>query len=166
MNAENSNYRRDIINSIIPYARKDERIVLLVCDMGFGVTNKFQAEFPKRIYNMGIMEQGTVGVAAGMAMTGLIPVVYSIVNFIVYRALEQVRNDVKLQNLNVKFIATGVNDYFKFLGPSHTCGQDDIKLMEMIDIPVYDPYQIGPDDSYDCMVDRWITSKSAGYFRV
>jgi transketolase len=166
MTADNSNYRRDIINSIIPYARKDERIVLLVCDMGFGVTNKFQAEFPKRIYNMGIMEQGTVGVAAGMAMTGLIPVVYSIVNFIVYRALEQVRNDVKLQNLNVKFIATGVNDYFKFLGPSHTSGQDDIKIMEMIDLPVYDPYQLGPNDSYDGMVDRWITSKSAGYFRV
>jgi transketolase len=112
------------------------------------------------------MEQGTVGVAAGMAMTGLIPVVYSIVNFIVYRALEQVRNDVKLQNLNVKFIATGVDDYFKFLGASHTCGQDDIKIMEMIDMQVYNPYQLGPNDSYDGMVDRWITSKSAGYFRV
>ena len=166
MTAKSGNYRRDIINSIIPYARKDERIVLLVCDMGFGVANQFQEEFPKRIYNMGIMEQATVGIAAGMATTGLIPVVYSIVNFIVYRALEQVRNDVKLQNLNVKFIATGVNDYFKFLGPSHTSGQDDIKIMEIINLPVYDPYQLGPDESFDSMVDKWITSENAGYFRV
>jgi len=53
------------------------------------------------------MEQGTVGIAAGMAMTGLIPIVYSIVNFLAFRSLEQIRNDVVMQNLNVKFIATG-----------------------------------------------------------
>ena len=39
---------------------------------------------------MGIMEQATVGIAAGMAMTGLVPVVYSIANFLAYRAVEQV----------------------------------------------------------------------------
>ena len=123
---EDRNYRKEIVDVIMSYAREDERIVLLVCDMGFGVADNFNKEFPDRIYNMGIMEQGTVGIAAGMAMTGLIPVVYSIVNFLAYRALEQIRNDVILQNLNVKFIATGVNDYFKFLGPSH-CSEKTIK---------------------------------------
>src|SRR3989338_10023526 len=126
------NYRRDVVDVLISHARNDERIVLLVCDMGFGVTDNFKKEFPDRIFNMGIMEQGTVGIAAGMAITGLIPVVYSIVNFLAFRALEQIRNDVVLQNLNVKFIATGVNNYFKFLGPSHCCGSDDIALMKLI----------------------------------
>ena len=64
---------------------------------------------------MGIMEQGTVGIAAGMTMTGLLPIVYSIVNFLAFRATEQIRNDVVMQSLNVKFIATGVNNYFNFL---------------------------------------------------
>jgi transketolase len=114
MNNE-GNFRKEIINSIIPYARKDKRIVLLICDMGFGVADSFAREFPDRVFNMGIMEQGTVGIAAGMAKTGMIPIVYSIVNFLAFRALEQIRNDVVLQEENVKFIATGVNNYFRFL---------------------------------------------------
>src|SRR4030065_2755046 len=97
-------YRKEIINSIIPFARKDKRIILLVCDMGFGVADKFKEEFPDRTFNIGIMEQGTVGIAAGLSMTGLIPIVYSIVNFLVFRALEQIRNEILMQNLNLKFI--------------------------------------------------------------
>ena len=159
-----SNFRRDIVDILVPYFRKDKRYYLLVCDMGFGVIDKIRKEFPKRIINCGIMEQGTVGIAAGMSMSGLIPIVYSIVNFLAFRALEQVRNDVVLQELNVKFISTGVNDYFKFLGPSHSCGQDDIKLMNLIKMKVYDPYT--DKKPFNKLVDEWITSDKAGYIRV
>ncbi len=158
-------YRKEIINNIIPFARKDKRIIILVCDMGFGVSDEFKEEFPDRIINMGIMEQGTVGIAAGMAMTGLIPIVYSIVNFLAFRAIEQIRNDVILQNLNVKFIATGVNDYFKFLGKSHTCGEDDKKIMNLINMKVYDPYETKNVD-FSKMVEKWLIDKKAGYIRV
>lgn len=164
MNNE-GNYRKEIINSIIPYARKDKRIVLLICDMGFGVADGFAREFPDRVFNMGIMEQGTVGIAAGMAKTGMIPIVYSIVNFLAFRALEQIRNDVVLQEENVKFIATGVNNYFRFLGPSHYCGEDDKKLMDLINMSVFDPYQM-KDDNFEGMVNEWMTDTKAGYIRV
>lgn len=158
------NFRRDIIDCIVPYFRNDKRYYLLVCDMGFGVIDQMKREFPERIINCGIMEQGTVGIAAGMVMTGLIPIVYSIVNFLVFRALEQIRNDVVLQELNVKFIATGVNDYFKFLGPSHCCGDDDIALMKLINMKVYDPYaHLKP---FNEIVDQWISDNQAGYIRV
>jgi transketolase len=160
-----NDYRRDIIDILIPHARDNERIILLVCDMGFGVADNFSNEFPNRIFNMGIMEQGTVGIAAGMAMTGLIPVVYSIVNFLAFRALEQIRNDVVLQKQNVKFIATGVNNYFEFLGPSHYCNEDDVKLMKLINMKVFDPYKMENTEFKD-MVRDWITDTRAGYIRV
>ncbi|CAG1771904.1 putative 33.6 kDa protein in fasciation locus [uncultured bacterium] len=160
-----NNYRGNIVDAIIPYAREDERIVLLVCDMGFGVTDNFKKEFPDRIFNMGIMEQGTVGIAAGMAMTGLVPIVYSIVNFLAFRAIEQIRNDVVMQDLNVKFIATGVNDFFKFLGFSHCCGQDDKKIMHLINMKVFDPYDSESID-FNKMVEEWIMDTKAGYIRV
>lgn len=165
MNNEVRNYRREIIKGIIPYAKREKRIVLLVSDMGFGVIDEFREQFPDRTFNVGLMEQGSVGITAGMAMTGLIPVFYSIVNFIAFRALEQVRNDVVMQKLNVKFIATGVNNYFKFLGYSHCCGEDDKKIMELINMKVYDPYE---DENVDFeeLVERWITDSEAGYFRV
>ncbi|OGP53800.1 MAG: hypothetical protein A2Y65_12640 [Deltaproteobacteria bacterium RBG_13_52_11] len=158
-------FRKIIVDKIVPYAQKDKRIILLVCDMGFAVTDKFKKEFPDRLINMGIMEQGTVGIAAGMAMTGLIPIVYSIVNFLAFRALEQVRNDVVTQNLNVKFIATGVNNYFRSLGYSHCCDQDDKKIMELIGLRIYDPYAVQNVD-FDHMVQEWIQDKKAGYIRV
>lgn len=161
---DNQNYKKDIVNAIIPYARKDKNIFLLVCDMGFGAIDGFKEEFPDRIFNMGIMEQATVGIAAGMAMTGLKPIVYSIVNFIAFRALEQVRNDIVLQGLNVKFIATGAENYFQFLGKSHCCGKDDIKLMQMINMPVFDPYGI-PPNSFPLLVEEWITDPNPGYIR-
>jgi transketolase len=158
-------YRRDVLNLLLEHARKDERIVLLVGDMGFGAIDSFKNELPHRLYNFGVMEQGMVGIAAGMAMSGLHPVVYSIVNFLVFRSLEQIRNDVVLQNLNVKFIATGVNDYFKFLGSSHCCGEDDKKIMELINMPVFDPYAAGSVE-FKKMVEDFINSPKAGYIRV
>ena len=159
-----TNFRKEIINAIVPYFREDERYQLLVCDMGFGVMDQLKEEFPDRIVNCGIMEQGTVGIAAGMSMSGLIPIVYSIVNFLAFRALEQIRNDVILQKLNVKFIATGVNDYFKFLGPSHCCGDDDLALMKLIHMGIYDPYT--DRRPFHEIVDRWMRETAPGYIRV
>jgi transketolase len=159
-----TDYRKDIINSITPYFRMDKRYYLLVCDMGFGVIDQLRQEYPNRIINCGIMEQGTVGIAAGMSMSGLIPIVYSIVNFLAFRALEQIRNDVVLQNLNVKLIGTGVNDYFKFLGPSHCCGHDDIAIMELIHMNVYDPYS--NTKPFKELVGEWICDNRPGYIRV
>lgn len=158
------NYRREAVNSLLPYFRQDPRYHLLVCDMGFGVIDELKKEFPQRIHNCGIMEQATVGIAAGLSMSGLIPVVYSIVNFLAFRSLEQIRNDVVLQKLNVKFIATGVNDYFKFLGPSHCCGQDDIRLMQLINMKVYDPY-CSPKP-FPELIREWLCDAQAGYMRV
>ncbi len=159
------NYRSIIIDQIIPFAQNDRRIVLLVTDMGFGAVDNFKKEFPDRTFNMGIMEQGTVGIAAGMALTGLIPIVYSIVNFLAFRSLEQIRNDVVLQKLNVKFIATGVNNYFKFLGPSHCCDKDDIQIMQLLNLKVFDPYENNGIDFHN-MVKEWITDSKSGYIRV
>ena len=158
-----ANYRKEIIYKLIPYFIKDSRYHLLVGDMGFGAIDLLKEKYPERLVNCGIMEQGMVGIAAGMAMSGLIPIVYSIVNFLCFRALEQVRNDVVLQNLNVKFVGVGCNDYFSFLGKSHTCGQDDIEIFNLIGLEVFDSYK---DIDFDSLINKWITSEKAGYIRV
>jgi transketolase len=158
------NFRKAIIDLLVPHFRKDSRYFLLAGDMGFGVIDSLKREFPDRVLNFGIMEQGATGIAAGMSMGGLLPIVYSIVNFLVFRSLEQIRNDVVHQGLNVKFIGTGANDYFKFLGKSHCCGTDDVRICEMIGLPVYDPYSA--DEPYEDLVERWLHDDQPGYFRV
>lgn len=160
-----ANYRKTVINEIIPYAENDEKIVLLVGDMGFGAIDCFQEKFSDRVFNLGMMEQGMVSIAAGMAMSGLKPIVYTMVNFLAFRAIEQIRNDVVLQNLNVKFIGTGADDYFHFLGVSHCCGKDDVKIMQMINMPVLDPYNTDSCD-FPSMISEWIGSGKTSYLRV
>ncbi|MCX6764124.1 MAG: transketolase [Candidatus Nealsonbacteria bacterium] len=163
-NMDNDIFRKEIINYILPNFRKDQRYYLLVGDMGFGAIDKLRNEFPGRVINCGMMEQGMVGIAAGMAMSGLKPIVYTIVNFLVFRSIEQIRNDIVLHDLNVKFIGTGANDYFKFLGKSHCCGQDDIALMKFINLKVYDPYSA--EESFLELVQKWILDEKAAYIRV
>lgn len=162
--SQNLNFRKEIINCIVSNFREDDRLYLLVGDMGFGAIDKLRDEFPNRVINCGIMEQGMVGIAAGMALSGLKPIVYTIVNFLVFRALEQVRNDVVLPDLNVKFIGTGANDYFKFLGPSHCCGQDDIAIMKLINLKVFDPYTT--TKPFSELIQEWIGDNKAAYIRV
>jgi len=158
------NYRRIVIDKLIPYFERDSRYYLLVGDMGFGAVDALRARWPERVLNCGIMEQGMTGIAAGMSLSGLVPIVYSIVNFLAFRAAEQIRNDVALQGLGVKFIGTGANDYFRALGSSHCCGKDDVEVMRLLGIEVYDPY--GAGDSFEKLIERWITSDGAGYLRV
>ncbi|MBN1844876.1 MAG: hypothetical protein JW810_04275 [Sedimentisphaerales bacterium] len=158
------NYRKEIIAALAPYFRMDQRYTLLVGDMGFGAIDTLREEFPDRVINCGIMEPGSTGITAGMSLSGLIPIFYTIVTFLAFRCLEQIRNDVVLPGLNVKFIGTGANDYFRFLGPSHCCGRDDVAVMELIRMEVFDPYET--EEAFGDMVDRWIRGPRAGYFRV
>jgi len=159
------NFRKVVIDLLMPFAKADDRIVLLVGDMGFGAIERFNKEFPGRLYNSGIAEQGMVGIAAGMALAGLKPIVYHMPNFLAFRALEQIRNDVVLQGAAVKFIATGVNDYFTFLGHSHCCGQQDADIMRMIGMRVHDPY---PTDAgeFEQIVADWVGDDKPAYLRV
>lgn len=123
--------------------------------MGFGKVDELKEKYPNRVINCGIMEQGAVGIASGMAESGLIPIVYSIASFLVYRALEQIRNDIVFRNQNVKLIGNGSGDFFKKMGACHCCGQEDLALMGMIGLQCY----------YGDNFEEWINSIEAGYIR-
>jgi transketolase len=146
--------RDNIIQSLIPYWT--DKHYLLICDCGFAKVDRLQALYPKQVINMGIMEQGTVSIAAGMAKTGLIPIIYSIATFITQRALEQIRLDIVDNELNVKIIGNGCDDYFKDMGNCHWCKMTDVSLMNIINMPVY----------HSIRFNEWIESKKGGYIRV
>jgi transketolase len=102
--------------SVLCDVAKDPKVILLTGDLGYSFFEEYQAKHPNQFINCGIAEQGMVGIAAGMALGGLKPYVYSGTNFLIFRALEQIRNDVAYNNLNVKLIGTGASP---FLGFSH-----------------------------------------------
>ena len=88
-------------NKLVELAKKNNKIVAITAAMkdGTGLT-KFQQEFPDRFFDIGIAEQHAIGLAAGMAKEGMIPVV-PIYSSFYQRAYDQVIHDVALQNLPV-----------------------------------------------------------------
>ena len=71
-------------------------------------------------------------IAAGLALSGFKPYVYSMINFVVFRPYEMVRNAVCLHNANVKIIGVKGSEKYKFLGFSHNLitEDEDIKVLE------------------------------------
>lgn len=124
--------KQDVMKEVYNYFKNDEKMVLLAGDMGFAVLDLYFDNYKNRAFNTGINEQATVGMASGMAMTGLKPIIYSQVPFITMRAFEQLRYDVNEHNLNIKVIGVGANNYFAPLGRSHCMDEDDIALISIL----------------------------------
>ena len=106
--------RQDFAKAIMELAEKDKDIILLTGDLGYNVLEPFAEKFPKQFINAGIAEQNMVGVAAGLALAGKKPYVYSGSIFLASRAHEFIRDDVAYNNLNVKLIGTGASGFLGF----------------------------------------------------
>lgn len=90
-------------DSLIEEARKDDKIVAITAAMPSGTgLDKFEKEFPDRMYDVGIAEQHAVTFAAGLACEGIKPFA-TIYSTFLQRAYDQVLHDVAIQNLPVKF---------------------------------------------------------------
>lgn len=120
--------RRRFGKTISELADRDEGIIVLVGDIGYRVFDEFRERHSHRFINMGICEQSLIGVAAGMAIEGLKPWVYTITPFLIERPFEQVKLDIDQQNVNVKLV--GFSDY-PTLGPTHN-EVDGPALMSML----------------------------------
>ena len=94
-------YSKVFGNKLVDLAKEDERIIAITASMkdGTGLA-KFSKEFPDRFFDIGIAEQHALGLAAGMAMEGMVPVV-PIYSSFYQRCYDQVIHDIAMQNLHV-----------------------------------------------------------------
>lgn len=124
--------RREFLETLIELAEKDDKIVLIIPDVGFNYIEEFQQKFPDRFFNFGVTEQSAMIIAAGLALSGYKPYIYSMINFVVFRPYEMVRNAVCMHNANVKIIGVKGSEKYKFLGFSHNliAENEDIKALE------------------------------------
>lgn len=127
--------RREFIDALIELAQKDDKIVLIIPDVGFNYIEEFQKKFPDRFFNLGVTEQSAMIIAAGMALSGLKPYIYSMINFVVFRPYEMVRNAVCMHNANVKIIGVKGSEKYKFLGFSHNMVVDDEDIKALQNLP-------------------------------
>src|SRR4051812_5688813 len=145
-------------------AKTRPEIVFLTADLVKSTKMKeFIQAYPERYFNMGIMEQNMMTVAAGMSLAGKHPFVATFGVFASMRACEQVRTDICYQGTNVKIMATHSGLSFGQAGTTHHC-LEDIAIMRLFPNMTV----IVPADSFETaqVVRALVDFKGPAYVRL
>jgi len=86
---------------------KNKKTILMIGDTGSGIFDEIKDRRPDQFINAGIAEANMVTVASGLAANGFNVFIYAIGPHVVYRAFEQIRNDLCLNKSNVKIVSIG-----------------------------------------------------------
>lgn len=116
--------RNAFADEVTQMAKEDPRVVLLSGDIGNRLFDKLRAQNPNQFINCGVAEQNMMGVAAGMGLSGLRPIVYTITPFTTVRCLEQIKIDVAYHASPVIIVGTGSGLSYASLGPTHHSLED------------------------------------------
>ncbi len=131
--------RREFADELFKIMSKDENVYLIVGDVGYGLFDKLKEEFPERYINPGAAEQLIVGMAAGLAMEGKIPIIYSITPFILYRPYEFIRNLIDHECIPIKIVGSGRDEDYGALGFSHYATDDEKVMSNFKNIKIFKP---------------------------
>ena len=104
---------------LLEVGQQDDKLVVLVGDISHNILQPYAKACPNRYYNVGIMEQTIVGMAAGLAISGMRPVVHTIAPFLVDRCYEQLKLDFGYQQLGGVMVGVGGAFDYSGLGCSH-----------------------------------------------
>lgn len=117
----------------------DDRYVLLLADSDFEQYEIIKANYQNRCFNFGIAECNMVTAAAALAKDGMIPIVYTVGAFVAFRAFESIRDDVCIQNLNVKIVGMGQGVKINNFGPTHHSTEDIAVLRVLPNLSIVSP---------------------------
>ena len=131
--------RQQFVTTVSEIMDRDNRVVLLLGDIGVHGFREVFKKHPKRIYNVGICEQTMVGMAAGLAMAGFIPILHTIVPFLVERAYEQIKDDFGYQELKGNFVGVDVSESQPNLGYTHYTPYDTLILSHILNLKSFTP---------------------------
>ena len=154
--------RSAFIKRLCEAAQWDERICLMIGDLGFSIVEPFAEQFPDRFLNAGIAEQNMMSMAAGWSLAEKKTVfVYSIANFPTLRCLEQIRNDICYHKANVKIISAGGGLTYGSAGFSHYA-TEDLAIMRALPGMVVS----APADAYETVAITQLSIDTTGPFFV
>ncbi len=141
----------------------DPRVVLLSGDIGNKLFDPFKRVAPDRFLNCGVAEANMMSVAAGMALSGLRPVVYTITPFTTTRCFEQIRVGVCYHRAPVIIVGTGAGLSYAELGPTHHSLEDLALLRTLPGMTV-----IAPCDAVELRLAlrAALAHDSPGYMRI
>jgi transketolase len=139
--------RETFIDTIAEVLDNDPRAALVLADISAAAFEPIAAKHPDRVLNVGIREQLMIGVAGGLALTGLRPVAHSYATFVIDRAYEQVKLDLAHQGVGAVLVSVGASYDGSQMGYTHMSPMD-VSLLDTlpgwtIQVPGH-PAEVGP----------------------
>jgi transketolase len=131
--------RVDFVKAVHEVLKGDPRSMFVTGDLGYNALEGIKRELGPRFVNAGVAEQNMMGLAAGIALAGFKPWVYSIIPFATLRCLEQIRNDVCLHQLPVRIVGNGGGYTYGIMGSTHHALEDLGVLKGMPNLTLFFP---------------------------
>jgi len=155
--------RKTFTSTATKIIKENKNASLLLGDIGVYGFKDMLSAYPERVFNIGILEQSMVSVAAGLASEGVIPIVHTIAPFIVERALEQIKIDFGYQKLPGNFVSVGASFDYTKLGCTHHC-PGDVNILS--NIPKMNIFIPGHAKEFeDQLSNNWDSGK-VNYYRL
>lgn len=126
-------------DAIYRIMQENPQTAAVLVDSGTEEYELVRRDMPNRVVECGISEANAIGIAAGLASCGFIPIVYGMGAFLAYRAFEFIRNDVCIQNRNVKIVGSGGGIGYNNLGPTHHTTEDIAVMTALPNMCVLSP---------------------------
>jgi transketolase len=154
--------RNAFCRSLVDAVARPE-FVFLTGDLGFKALEPLRDALGPRFLNLGVAEQNMVGVAAGLARSGLRPWLYSIAPFIYARPFEQIRNDLCLHRLPAVLVGNGGGYGYGVMGATHHAIEDYGSLLCLPHLRAYIP---AFDADIPALVERLFEVDHPAYLRL
>ena len=151
------NYEETLIN----LAEKNNNIVVMTAENRAAIRN-LPSKIKNQFVDVGISEQTMIGMAAGLALRGRIPVVHALSTFLTMRAFEFIRTDVGIGNLPVKIVGAVAGFLSEANGPTHQAIEDIALMRGIPNMQVF-----APADEEDLLIafPEIINSHNPSYIR-
>jgi transketolase len=155
--------RNALVAGLIELAESGADIHFLTADLGFKIFDEFRERFPDKFTNAGVAESNMIGIAAGMAMQGTRVFCYSMIPFIIFRTLDQIRSDIAAMRLPVTIVGVGAGMSYGIEGMTHHA-IEDIAIMRAI--PQFTV--LTPGDPVECkeLLRQSVRLKGPSYLRL
>ena len=132
-------FRDSVFDEIVEIFQRDTDTVVLTNDMGARGLDIMRRIDPCRVINVGITEQNMVSLASGLALSGKYVFVYGIISHVIFRAFEQIKLDICVQNLPVTIVGVGAGLAYGADGPTHHGTEDINAISSLPNIRVFNP---------------------------
>jgi transketolase len=155
--------RQTFVDTVTAALDDDPRLAVVTADISAAAFAPARARHPHRVLNVGIREQAMIGVAGGLALTGMRPVVHSYTPFVVERPFEQIKLDLGHQDVGAVLVSIGGSYDDPVWGRTHQ-GPGDVALLDTL--PGWTVHVPGHPDEVAALLPAALTGDDRVYLRL